>query len=196
MLTWLLKKLRFGQSEDGHGSSSQFEVERKYRLSQEEFDDLPSILRRSGYHFHREQQMTDTFIPALEQDDMIRIRDIRSQGKDSSVLTLKKWTVVEGERVRRERETESLDPVARDCLLEMGTRLATEALLSFSKKRVEYRGERDGKTVTIALTRSTDWVHIPTVPGGRGSFPTMKVRSGKHSGLCREGRLRTPGRRA
>lgn len=151
MLTWLLKKLRFGQSEDGHGSSSQFEVERKYRLSQEEFDDLPSILKRSGYHFHREQQMTDTFIPALEQDDMIRIRDIRSQGKDSSVLTLKKWTVVEGERVRRERETESLDPVARDCLLEMGSRLATEALLSFSKKRVEYRGERDGKTVTIAL---------------------------------------------
>lgn len=31
------------------------------------------------------------------------------------------------------------------------SRLATEALLSFSKKRVEYRGERDGKTVTIAL---------------------------------------------
>lgn len=151
-LFWLARSLSGGSGAKGKSdSSTQIEVERKYRISSEEFASLPGLLKREGFRFYRKQDMTDTFIPAKVESDMIRIRDLTSDGCDSSVLTLKKWIDVEGERVRQERETESLDPVVRDCLLEMGSRLADDALLTISKKRDEFQAERNGKTVTVAL---------------------------------------------
>lgn len=166
VIVWFFKRLGLGDSQKVDKSSC-IEVERKYRLSPEEFDSMPGLSESSGFRFQHKQDMTDTFVPAALDSEMIRIRDIASEGKETSVLTLKKWIEVDGERVRQERETESLDPVARGCILEMGSRLAKDALLTFSKERVEYQARKDGNTVTIAL----DEVH------GLGAFsgPYLEV---------------------
>ena len=150
LVVWFVKTLTGKQAAQ---ASEQIEVERKYRLSENEFEALPGLLESSGFRYFRTQEMTDTFIPAQESSEMIRIRDLSDEDGNRSVLTLKKWITVDGESVRQERETESLDPVARDCLLEMGSRLAKDALLTFSKERVEYRKRKDRKTVTVALDR-------------------------------------------
>lgn len=148
LIVWFVKTLTGKQSES---ASTQLEVERKYHVSKETFESLPDRLNSSGFRYYRTQEMTDTFIPAQEDSEMIRIRDLTDEESSRSVLTLKKWISVDGESVRQERETESLDPVARDCLLEMGSRIAKDALNSFSKVRVEYRKRVDRKTVTVAL---------------------------------------------
>lgn len=147
---WLLKRLGFEPLKKPD-KSSQIEVEKKFRLKDSEIEKMPGFLEKSGFRAGGKQHMTDTFVPANEQSEMIRIRDLTVEEHSSSVLTLKRWIEVDGERVRQERETESLDPVARDCILEMGSRLAKDALLTLSKERVEYGSVRDGRAVTVAL---------------------------------------------
>ena len=152
-LFWLARKLS-GESSSAAGKGaekSQFEVERKYRLASSEAESLPGKLMENGFRYFRKQVMTDTFIPAEEESDMIRVRDLTEEGKSQIILTLKKWVMVEGERVRQEREVDSLDPVTRACLLSLGTRIAKGDLISFSKTRVEYQKRVDGRVVTVAL---------------------------------------------
>lgn len=150
-LIWLARKLSGESSTKSKEHSSQFEVEKKFRLSSKEAQDLPAKLIDEGFRYFRKQDMTDTFLPAKEESDMIRVRDLTDESGSRIILTLKKWTVVDGERVRQERETESLDPVTRECLLDLGMRLAKDDLISFSKVRVEYQKRVDGRVVTVAL---------------------------------------------
>tara|TARA_Y100001978_G_C23548557_1_gene363353 strand:- start:13 stop:666 length:654 start_codon:yes stop_codon:yes gene_type:complete len=172
IFVWLLKKLGFEPLKQSV-KSSQFEVERKFRLKDSERDMMPQLLKKSGFSYREEQFMTDTFVPASDPSELIRIRDLRVAEKTTSILTLKRWIEVDGERVRQERETESLDPVARDCILEMGSRLAKDALPTLSKERVEYGGVRNGRAVTVTLDT------VDGLGAYSGSYMEVEVLAGR-----------------
>lgn len=128
-----------------------FEVERKYPVSQEEFHKLPGRLRDLGFSRKSRATILDTFLPAENEGDMVRLREETIDGLTVTVITLKQWVDVNGERERKERESDPIDAVTKDCLMSLGRRLATEPLMSFSKDRTTYSGRRDKRQVTVAL---------------------------------------------
>lgn len=142
-----LKKLR-GTCED----TEHFEVERKFRITQAEYDSLPALLRNKGFVKANPTEMTDTFIPTEKSDDLIRVRDETAGGVTTTILTLKHWTEVAGNRERKENETKGIDSNTRGCIIALGKRLNNgQELLSYSKSRVPFEGKRDGYPVTVAL---------------------------------------------
>lgn len=157
VLRWLLRFLQRLNLSKGKEASFQFEVERKYRLSEKEMSNLPGVLTESGFDRVPEVEITDTFIPAEVESDMIRIRDIVGRDGKSTVLTMKTWVEVEGGREREERESDPFDALTRGCFLSLGRRLAGGDLLSFSKRRTEFRKRRyrGELSVTVALDRVT-----------------------------------------
>lgn len=152
ILRWFLKRL--AQLSASETDRSQFEVEDKHPLRQNEFDSLPEHLRRIGFRLASRVTMTDTFLPAEAKGEMIRVRDEVSldDGRSVTILTLKRWVeVTGGERVRKETESEGLDSTVRSCLLALGRRLSDGDLPSFSKQRTTYSARRDGYNVNVAL---------------------------------------------
>ncbi|MBZ0185141.1 MAG: CYTH domain-containing protein [Candidatus Obscuribacterales bacterium] len=150
-IRWLLRLLKRLSLSKTKEVSFQFEVERKYRLSEKEMSDLPERLLAAGFGRATEVEITDTFIPAEVESDMIRIRDIVDRDGKSTVLTMKTWVEVEGGREREERESEPFDELTRSCFLALGRRLAGCDLLSFFKRRTEYRRREGRLLVTVAL---------------------------------------------
>jgi len=118
-----------------------FEIERKYRISQEEFERLPVRLHTEGFVREDRVSMTDTFIPAEHEGETIRLREqISESGKTVTILTIKQWVDVAGGRERQEAESEGIDSTTRECLLALGRRLNSGKgdLLSYSKARTTY----------------------------------------------------------
>lgn len=142
-----LKKLRRTSEDTAH-----FEVERKFRITQAEYDSLPTLLKSKGFVKASPTEMTDTFIPTEKPEDLIRVRDETAGGVTTTILTLKHWAEVAGNRERKENETKGIDSNTRGCIIALGKRLNKgEELLSYSKSRVPYEGKRDGCPVTVAL---------------------------------------------
>lgn len=147
-LLWLFVNIRaMGAS----AKPNQFEIERKYRLSLSEFNKLQSLLEERGFKRACKFSLTDTFLPAKNKGELIRVRDQKGSDGACSVLTLKSWVQVAGQREREEREVDPLDRLSRSVLLILGRRAANATLLSYTKEREEFRAERDGLSVTAAL---------------------------------------------
>lgn len=147
-LLWLFVNIRaMGAS----AKPNQFEIERKYRLSLGEFNTLLSLLEERGFKRACKFSLTDTFLPARNKGELIRVRDQKGSDGTCSVLTLKSWVQVAGQREREEREVDPLDRLSRSVLLIFGRRAANATLLSYTKEREEFRAERDGLSVTAAL---------------------------------------------
>jgi adenylate cyclase class IV len=127
------------QAED----KAHLEVERKFRLFDGEIDDLDSRLPKCGFRPIGELTMTDTFLPALKDEDMIRIR-VESEGElRRRVLTLKDWVMIDGERERREQEGE-IGLLASLVLRLVGRLVDGKPPLSFSKVRRSYSSSLPG----------------------------------------------------
>ncbi|HEY9712431.1 MAG TPA: CYTH domain-containing protein, partial [Chroococcales cyanobacterium] len=135
----------------------QFEVERKYSISDDEFRDLPEILRSHGFRFASQVYMTDTFVPPEQEGDMIRVRRETEDDKTRVLLTRKTWVEVQGNRERNEDEKQ-IDEVVAQTILELGVRLTGGApLLSYSKERDSYKKTTDdGQQVTVTLDTVDD----------------------------------------
>lgn len=151
-LPWLNRKFKglaaaYGQEQ----SKPHFEVERKYPVSPEEFHKLSGRLRDLGFSKKSRATIVDTFLPAEKDGDMVRLREETVDGLTVTVITLKEWVDVDGQRERKERESDPIDSVTKDTLMSLGRRLATESLMSFSKDRTTFSGRRDKRQVTVAL---------------------------------------------
>ncbi|MBX9951380.1 MAG: CYTH domain-containing protein [Candidatus Obscuribacterales bacterium] len=119
------------------------EVERKFRLFDGEIDNLETRLPKCGFLPIGELTMTDTFLPALKDEDMIRIR-VESEGElRRRILTLKDWVMIDGERERREQEGE-IGLVASLVLRLVGRLVEGNPPLSFSKVRRSYSSSQPG----------------------------------------------------
>ncbi len=149
-----IRLLKSRRSTSG-GSAASFEVERKYRLSRDEFYELPKRLRQLKLSCKGTTTLKDTFIPAESRDELIRIRDEETQTDTTSYLTLKKWVELNSERERKESE-HKIEPDVRECLLSLGKRLSGSELLSYEKRRTTYKGHQSGFDVTVALDETTD----------------------------------------
>lgn len=128
---------------------SHFEVERKFRISKEEFRALPGQLLSSGFHFAGQVYMTDTFIPSDE--GTTRIRRETMNDKTRFLLTCKVWVEVDGNR-EREEEEEVIPELAATTMISLGEKLSREALAAYSKERDLYTTTfEDGRTATVSL---------------------------------------------
>jgi adenylate cyclase class IV len=151
-MPWLTRKFKGLAAAYGKETAKpHFEVERKYPVSQEEFHKLPGRLRDLGFLRKSKATIVDTFLPAEKEGDMVRLREETTDGLTVTVITLKEWVEVAGQRERKERESDPIDAVTKDCMLSLGRRLASEPLMSFSKDRTTFSGHRDKRQVTVAL---------------------------------------------
>ena len=138
------------QKEKQGEDKTHLEVERKFRLFDGEIDDLDSRLPKCGFRPIGEVTMTDTFLPALKDEDMIRIR-VESEGElRRRVLTLKDWVMIDGERERREQEGE-IGLLASLVLRLVGRLVDGKPPLSFSKVRRSYSSSQ----CVVAVDRVT-----------------------------------------
>ncbi len=152
MWPWLNRKFKkLAAAVNVKNNRPHFEVERKYQLSREEFDGMPGRLRALGFSKSSDATILDTFLPAENDGDMIRVRDETSDGVTVTVITLKEWIDVGGSRERKERESEPIDAISKEAFLALGRRLADSDLMSFSKERATFCGNRDKYRVTVAL---------------------------------------------
>lgn len=132
------------------GSQSHLEVERKFHLFDDEQLRVPDALEARGFVATGRLTMTDTFLPAPKDGDMIRIR-VESDGAITRrILTMKDWVVVAGEKERREKEREVSLPVS--LLLRIAGRLLSGTrLLAFSKTRELYEKTFDSMSVVVSV---------------------------------------------
>ena len=152
--------LRSAPQKEANQDKAHLEVERKFRLFDGEIDDLETRLPASGFRPIGVLTMTDTFLPAMKDEDMIRIR-VESEGEARRrYLTLKDWVMIDGERERREQEGE-IGLLASVVLRMVGRLVQGIKPLSFSKVRHTYSStQTDSGTgsdvqVVVAVDRVT-----------------------------------------
>lgn len=136
----------------GDCKKTHLEVERKFKISAEEFRALSARLLSQGFQLTGQVFMTDTFLPVQTEGDMMRIRVETMNDITKTILTRKQWVTVGGERERQETERETND-LASGCLLELGERLTGGPLPSFSKDRDMYSrlAEDEHHKIVVAL---------------------------------------------
>ena len=135
----------------GNGDKgTNFEVERKYRLKDDELDSFSARLSELGFAPARTIAMTDRFLPVKVSGEMLRVRDETIEAATHTVLTIKEWVEISGGKERRESEGH-LTPFTRALMLKLGTLVNFgKALLQFSKVRQEHENpERQHVIVTI-----------------------------------------------
>ncbi|HEY9787063.1 MAG TPA: CYTH domain-containing protein [Candidatus Obscuribacterales bacterium] len=142
LTAWLLAKSRRADKKSKE-PKAHLEVERKFNLSEDEAKGLPDKLSRRGFSASGRLTMTDTFLPTVKDEDMIRIRVESDDNKSQRLLTMKDWLTVAGQRERRENEGE-ID-LLTSCFLRLVGRLVNgKRLLAFSKTRQMFLApERD-----------------------------------------------------
>jgi len=142
----------FSQKENAKdGVKAHLEVERKFRLFDGELDTLESRLPGCGFDLIGEVTMTDTFLPTVKDEDMIRIR-VESEGEERRrYLTLKDWVMIDGERERREEEG-VIGLMPGVVLRLVGRLVAGTSPLSFSKVRRSYSSTQPGSDVQVVVS--------------------------------------------
>lgn len=151
---WLeaLLKLFIQAGEQRAGKSgAHMEVERKFRLTEEECSNIPQLLLTRGFSAAGEVIMTDTFLPTAVEGDMARVREECESGKRRTLLTLKTWVATaDGGKERKETERE-ISPLSGKLLLAAGRLAKQSALLFFSKSRNLFAGKLDGCDTVVSI---------------------------------------------
>ncbi len=133
------------------GGKENFEVERKFKISVEEHEELPKKLLKMGFRHEGQVHMHDTFIPTEVEGDMCRVRDETMNDRTKHLLTKKVWVQIGGNRERKEKE-EQISQLVRETLLSVGVRLRGSELPFFTKDREMYVRRDDlGRQVTVCL---------------------------------------------
>lgn len=133
-------------------SKKHFEIERKYRLTEDEYKALPGRLQEAQFKPDRSVIERDTFFPVEKKGDMLRIRDEECDGSTTHSFTRKTWVETAGAKERSEHE-EELSPFIRECILEIVQRIRPEPpLRRLSKQRSLYEKEQsNGAKVVVTL---------------------------------------------
>jgi predicted adenylyl cyclase CyaB len=149
------------------GSKKHFEIERKYRLSEEEYSDLPTRLTQASFHAARQIVENDTFFPVQKKGDMMRIRDEEFEGSTTHILTQKTWVETAGNKERSERE-EEISEFVRECIFEIAARMSSKPLKKLSKERALFEKEQPSRAKVVV---TLDYVRDL----GENSGPYMEI---------------------
>src|SRR5579883_1787277 len=117
------------------------EVERKFQLTGAQAGELPAKLAGMNFLPAGEVVMTDTFLPANKEGDMVRVRQEVHNGASQTLLTLKSWVKTpDGGKERKESER-AIGAIAKWCLMHSARNSGKGALPSFSKSRQLFEGK-------------------------------------------------------
>lgn len=114
-----------------------FEVERKFRITEAELDAIIGRIASMGFANPRLIRMSDQFLPVKIKGEMLRIRSESVDGHSETLLTIKEWVIVQGGKERSEEEA-PLTNSGRSFLLRLGRMLNGGPLPGFSKVRQEH----------------------------------------------------------
>jgi predicted adenylyl cyclase CyaB len=151
------------------GSKNHFEIERKYRLSEKEFTEMPERLHAAGFRASKQVVENDTFFPVEKKGDMLRLRDEICGDKTTHTLTRKTWVETAGQKERSETEDE-ISEFVREFMLEVVQRVHPQPLRRLRKDRSFHEregGALPGEAVTVTL----DYLHNL----GDNSGPYMEI---------------------
>ena len=128
-----------------------FEVERKYRISPDEFANLPIKLSERGFSFVEKVSMTDTFLPATGEGSILRLRRESAGCEVRNILTRKEWVYLAGGEKERQEQEERVGELVSQVLVSLGKAASNEPLLSYGKDRFLYQGVLDGYKIIVSL---------------------------------------------
>lgn len=117
-----------------------FEVERKFAIANDELDSVRSRLSAMGFELARTIDMTDHFLPTKVKGEMLRVRDENIDGRKHTVCTIKEWVTIGNGKERQESEGH-LGAVSRCILLVVGRLIGGKPLSTFSKRRLEHQAD-------------------------------------------------------
>ncbi len=129
----------------------QFEVERKFRISDAEAGQLPDRLKSLGFEFIENVLTTDIFLPVEAEDEMLRLRTQDSNGRSKLLITHKRWVVLEDGHKERQEAEEMIGELTKQAFLLLAHQIPKEKLPPNSKRRDFYQGELAGEQCLICL---------------------------------------------
>jgi adenylate cyclase class IV len=139
-----------GASDKGH-----LEVERKFALAAAEVTALRARLEQLGFTYAGTAAMTDSFLPAAVDGEMMRVRSERlGDQSPRTMLTYKQWVKTASGKERRETEREVRTSTAALWKL-LGRVISGEPLLSFSKQRQLFDGKLGGADAVVSIDEVT-----------------------------------------
>lgn len=154
-----------GQSKD----QTYLEVERKFRLTEQEAERLPDELARLGFAAADAVDMIDTFLPVQQEGNMARLRVEKHKGTTRILLTLKSWVrTPDGGKERKETENQ-VGRLTTVFLMLAGRRINGADLLSFSKHRRQFAGTLDGRHVVVSID------HVQGLGEYSGSYLEVEI---------------------
>ncbi|HEY9683494.1 MAG TPA: CYTH domain-containing protein [Oculatellaceae cyanobacterium] len=122
------------------GNKKHFEIERKFRLTETEFSEMPERLRAAGFQASKTVVENDTFFPVEKKGDMLRLRDETFDETTTHTLTRKTWVETAGQKERSESE-EEISEFIREFMLEVVQRVHSQSLRRLRKERSFYKKE-------------------------------------------------------
>lgn len=129
------------------------EVERKFSISRQESESLPLRLRELDFEPCGSIRMTDTFLPARERGEMMRVRDELMGSSARSFFTLKSWVQVSGGKERRECECEVSSFMRTIAIVLARFAAGARELLGFSKERAIFEGVISDRKYLVCIDR-------------------------------------------
>lgn len=130
-------------------SKGHLEVERKFKITEKEAQEIPDRIRAAGFSPRGVVEMEDTFLPA-PAGEMMRVRDEWHGPMVRSCITWKFWVNTAGGGKEREESECSVSPLVRTIFLLLARRAVGE-LLSFRKRRRLYEGHLAGWPAVVSL---------------------------------------------
>lgn len=128
-----------------------FEVERKFALGEHEVGTIPARLQDLGFRYAGTAAMTDTFLPAAADGEMMRVRqETLDEEPMRTLLTFKKWVATSTGKERQETERQVGSSVGALWKL-LGRMVGGQPLLSFSKKRKLFDGKLANADAVVSI---------------------------------------------
>jgi predicted adenylyl cyclase CyaB len=134
-----------------NNNNQHFEIERKFRLSNEEYELIQDRLKEMCFVLMRSVIERDIFFPVEKQGDMLRLREQECEGTITYFLTRKTWIDAGGEKERSETECEISEFVSQ-FILAAAHGLNPKELRNLTKERSFFENKIDKhRKVTVAL---------------------------------------------
>jgi adenylate cyclase class IV len=132
-------------------SKDHYEVELKFKIDVADAEHLREVLPESGFRYTTTVEMSDTFLPAPYEGEIMRIRqEYELAGARRTVFTIKEWVKTRTGRTRKEAESDAPSTLALIFLF-AGRFLSDRALLGFSKKRELFEGKLNGNELIVSI---------------------------------------------
>jgi adenylate cyclase class IV len=148
VLRLLFRRFVRTASDKGH-----LEVERKFALTADEAERLRQSLVDAGYRYAGLASMTDTFLPVLEQGEMMRVRqESIDDNPVSTVLTFKQWVPANTGKERRETERQVRSTTGLVWAI-LGRFISGKPLPRFSKQRQLFEGTINSAPAVVSIDK-------------------------------------------